>query len=84
MTAINTAQAHTQLWIEKVVIGLNFCPFAAKEVKLGSIAYNSSLASTAARAIDDVALCINMLNTQPSVETAFLIFENNYSSFRSY
>jgi hypothetical protein len=31
--------AQTNAWIKEVVIGCNFCPFAAKEMKLGRIHY---------------------------------------------
>lgn len=34
-----TIIAHTKKWITDVVIGCNFCPFAAREVKRGSIYY---------------------------------------------
>jgi hypothetical protein len=37
---------HTRNWLERIVIGLNFCPFAAKPFKLGQIRIQMSAATT--------------------------------------
>lgn len=74
----------TKSWIEKVVIGFNFCPFAAKPFKEDKVFYkvepqsglNSSLQTL-------VRECIR-LEEDISIETTFIIFPDNYFEFEEY
>ena len=39
---------HTRNWIRTVVVGCNFCPFAAREVRQDSIHYHVEIGSSIA------------------------------------
>jgi uncharacterized protein len=74
----------TKNWIEKVVIGCNFCPFASKVYIDNSIYYI---------VVDDMhtdcykAALINVckyLDKHNAISTAFIIFSKAYPGFNSY
>lgn len=82
--AENVAIQQTQHWIAKVVADLNLCPFAAREIKAGSILYKASSAIGVAEiARLSLQLCKD-LTLQPSISTAFLILTTGFSSFSAY
>jgi uncharacterized protein len=74
----------TKEWIEKVVIACNFCPFAAKVVKLRTVHYqveNSVVAATCLAALEAELL---RLDGDTTIETLFLIFPNGFARFADY
>lgn len=60
----------TQAWIQKVVVGLNFCPFASREVRLGGIHYE--VLSQPLQHETFLAEC-QRLDDQAAISTSFLI-----------
>ncbi len=74
----------TKRWINDVVVGCNFCPFAAKVIKQQSIFYQVENSS-------DVSICINALlqeavrlDDEAGIETTILIFPNTFAAFDDY
>lgn len=75
---------HTINWVKSVVVGLNFCPFAAKVVIQNSIRYvvvqpkdiNETLATLQAE--------IELLDQDKAIETTLVIFPDNYLDFQEY
>ncbi|KXI28700.1 DUF1415 domain-containing protein [Paraglaciecola hydrolytica] len=71
-------------WLEKVVIGLNFCPFAKKEFERQTIRYcldsNKQQADSLSYLIDELAL----LDGDPNIETTLIIYPQNYQQFDDY
>ena len=74
----------TKKWITSVVIGCNFCPFAAREVKRNSIHYQVETST-------DFTICLQTflqecirLDNDEFVETTLLIFPNACKSFDDY
>jgi uncharacterized protein len=76
--------AQTKNWITDVVIGCNFCPFAAKEIKRGSIHYEVLLDASNETVLQAVAKIFNLLDNDETIETALIILPNAYDSFTSY
>jgi hypothetical protein len=74
----------TQKWINNIVIGLNLCPFAAREVKRKSINYEISSAKDIKLALKEFQICVDLLNDNPQIETLFLIFPESFTFFSSY
>jgi len=67
-----------------VVVGCNFCPFAAKEMKLNSVRYQVEMSL-------DLHVCLEafinecvLLNNDKKTETTFLIFPNAFQQFDDY
>ena len=71
-------------WIEHVIIGLNFCPFAKKEVMRDSIRYAISEHATNKDALDDMLNELSMLDKQDDVQTTLIIFCNGFANFEQY
>lgn len=73
--------AATQQWVQDVVIGCNFCPFAAKEFKNNTIRYVVET-TVDLDVIGDVILeeCELMLNDS-GVETTLVILTGGFENF---
>ena len=80
----STAVLQTRNWIEKVVIGCNFCPFAARELKLDSIRYQVSETIDVPVLLEQLIEECRLLDQQAEVETTLLILTNLPGSFQDY
>lgn len=74
----------TKKWIADVVVGCNFCPFAAREVKRDSIQYKVLSGATTASALEMVLSIFHQLDTTNDIETSLLILPESFSSFDEY
>lgn len=76
--------AQTKEWIQSVVIGCNFCPFAAKAVLRDSIRYvvinEPDLELNLHTFMDE----IHFLDASETIETTFIIFPDHYADFEEY
>ena len=84
MQTVETVTHATQNWIEKIVIGLNFCPFAAKPFKEKTIHYRVEESSTLQTALQALVRECIRLEEDNNVETSFIIFPNNFLDFEDY
>ena len=74
----------TKKWINDVVIGCNFCPFAANAVKQKTIYYRVESSA-------DLAICLSVvlqeaqrLDNETGIETSFLLFPDSFRLFDEY
>jgi uncharacterized protein len=74
----------TKTWITNVVIGCNFCPFAAREVKLDTILYEVFLGEDKAAILEKLLDIFIIMDEDDKVETAFLILPNGQDDFLTY
>ncbi|HEX7848056.1 MAG TPA: DUF1415 domain-containing protein [Chitinophagaceae bacterium] len=74
----------TKKWITDVVIGCNFCPFAAKELKKDSIHYEVAANATVEQAIDLFVTECRRLDENPDIETILLILPGSFTDFGDY
>lgn len=84
MTAAETVIAQTTKWITDVVVGCNFCPFAARELQLGTIHYALSQHGNIQAALQAVQREVERMNTDTSIETTLLIFPDTFGQFKVY
>ncbi|HLP51826.1 MAG TPA: DUF1415 domain-containing protein [Chitinophagales bacterium] len=84
MTENETLISNTRKWIEHVVIACNFCPFAAKEVKQGTIRYQVGSADTIANALIAFSSECQSLDQHPDIETTLLILPIGFDGFDHY
>lgn len=75
---------NTKKWIQDVVIGCNFCPFAAKEVKQGTVRYHVEEAADIEACLQAFAMEYDMLDNNPEIETTILILPNGFDDFDDY
>ena len=76
--------AHTIKWISDVVVGCNFCPFAAREIKRNSIAYEVFFSGGITECLQALLNAFHKLDQETEVETLFIIMPGSFSSFGSY
>lgn len=76
--------AQTIAWIKSVVIGSNFCPFAAKPMQQKSIRYVVVEEATKEKILECLAAELNYLDAHDDVETTLIIIPNHYADFASY
>lgn len=76
--------AHTKKWIVDVVVGCNFCPFAAREVKRNSIAYEVVAEIQTKSVLQALSAALARMDNDASVETLMLILPHGFSSFAQY
>lgn len=79
-----TIIAQTKKWIVDVVIGCNFCPFAAREVKRNSIHFEVLEEGKVEPVINALSAILSKMDDDVSMETSFLILPNGFNSFSSY
>lgn len=67
-----------------MVIGCNFCPFAAKAVKQQTIHYQVEESTAVAVCLNAFATEMARLDGDESIETVFLIFPYSFQQFKDY
>jgi uncharacterized protein len=75
---------HTKNWLEQVVIGLNFCPFAGREFRKGSIHYSVLNSSDRKEILTRLALEFQRLDDDPEIETTLIILPGQFPDFNKY
>lgn len=83
-TMPNDAIAATQAWVQSVVVGLNFCPFAGKEVASKRIHYQVSEATGLQTALETIAAELKRLEQNPAIETTLLMFTKGFAEFHPF
>ncbi len=71
-------------WIRSVVIGLNFCPFAAPVVKQNGIVYLEEPGLEAEACLQALAALCARMDADPAIETAILIITAGFEDFEDY
>ncbi len=74
----------TITWIHKVVIGCNFCPFAARALQQHHVHYQVEASTDTALCLDALLKEMIRLDQEPHIETSFLIFSNAFQRFDDY
>jgi uncharacterized protein len=74
----------TTNWIKSVVIGCNFCPFAAKAMQMKSIRYVVMPDVSIEEALEKLVEEMKFLDQTADIETSFLIFPDTYTDFDDY
>jgi len=74
----------TKSWIEKVVIGLNLCPFAGREFRRGAIHYKVVNSSDRKEILTQLAFEFQRLNENVDIETTLIILPGQFPDFYDY
>ncbi len=70
---INEAIATTKNWVERIIVGLNLCPFAKSPFQQGNIRFTLSDNSTMLAFLEDFIAEIDFLDKNPTTETTLII-----------
>ncbi len=84
MTASGQVIANTKKWIHDVVIGCNFCPFAAQVIKQQAVFYVVETGTEKLVCLESFLGELNRLDDDHTIETSFLIFPNAVAQFDDY
>ena len=71
----------TQNWLESVVVGLNFCPFALRELERNSIHYSVMRADNIQTCLESLILECELLDRDQDIATSLLIFSDQFTDF---
>jgi hypothetical protein len=74
----------TKKWIKDVVIDCNFCPFAAKEVRLNTVHYQVEKSSVKAKCLQAFLDECKRLDKEDAIVTTLIIFPNAFQQFDDY
>ena len=78
------AAARTRLWLEQVVIGLNFCPFAKRELRKNAVRFAVCGSNSSQDVLQQLIDECRFLDAHDATETTLLIMPNGYSDFMEY
>ena len=74
----------TQKWVESIVIDLNLCPFAKREVVKNRVRYFVSEATTEEELLNDLHDELTLLGRDDNIETTLLIHPHVLTDFYDY
>ncbi|MFT5756293.1 MAG: hypothetical protein ACI9LM_001006 [Alteromonadaceae bacterium] len=74
----------TQQWLEEIIVGLNFCPFAKKELVNESIHYHLSAFNKVKKAMFELIEQCHYLQNNPEIETSLIIYPSAFRHFERY
>jgi hypothetical protein len=74
----------TRQWLETVVIGLNFCPFAKRELRRNAIRFTESPSHRVEEVLEQLVSECRFLDNHPETETTLLILPNGFEEFLDY
>jgi uncharacterized protein len=74
----------TKNWINKVVVGCNFCPFASKVMKQQTVYYRVEESDASEVCLEVLLDEILRLDYEQHIETSFLILPNAVKQFEDY
>jgi hypothetical protein len=74
----------TRRWIESVVVGLNFCPFAKRELRRDAVRFSVCSSGDMGDALQRLIAECGFLDANPDTETTLLILPEGYADFLDY
>ncbi len=74
----------TKRWLEQIIVGLNFCPFAKKELVNNTIYYYVSEQFKVKTALLEVVEQCCFLQQHSEIETSLLIYQRGFKNFSHY
>ena len=84
MNSDNLIIVQTAKWISDVVIGCNFCPFAAREIDKGSVVYIVVNSKDLKAVLESLSRAFEQLDIDTKIETILLIIPKGFQSFSAY
>jgi hypothetical protein len=80
----STVIENTRQWLDAVVVGLNFCPFANRELRRNAVRFAVNGSGDIGDALQQLILECGILDAKPETETTLLILPEGYAEFLDY
>lgn len=74
----------TKQWLDEIIIGLNFCPFAKKEFVNNTIHYYQSAENQLKSALQTLIEQCHYLQQHEEIETTLIIYADGFRNFERY
>jgi uncharacterized protein len=74
----------TQTWLQTIIIAFGICPFAKRELDRGSIHFSINHDTEIESCLLNLMVECDRLNTDSSIETTLLIYDNAFKAFDDY
>lgn len=74
----------TKQWLDDVVIGLNFCPFAKKVFQQNKIYYFVDSSETVEQSLEKLIQQCQFLDDNQNIETSFILYSSSLKIFNNY
>jgi len=74
----------TKNWVEKIVVGMNLCPFAKREIVKNRVRYTVSEVTAQDQLLMDLKAELELLGANADIETTLLIHPNILNDFYDY
>lgn len=84
MTNDNEYIETTRLWVQRLVVDMNLCPFAKRELVKERVRFAVTAATTEAQLLAALRAELERLQSDPSVETTLLIHPQVLQDFHDY
>jgi len=79
-----TPKQQTQAWLKDIIVELNFCPFAKRELVNNTIEFCVSSQQQIKHALEEIALQCEYLTNHPEVETTLIVYSEGFKRFEAY
>lgn len=74
----------TKQWLDEIIIGLNFCPFAKKEFVNNTIRYHESKTEQVKTALHELIEQCRYLQAHDELETTLIVYSDGFRGFERY
>jgi len=81
---INEIISRSKSWVERVVIGLNFCPFAGRAFLENKIHFEVVTTSILKEQLSSILSELQRLDQSLDLETTLILFPNQFPRFEAY
>lgn len=71
-------------WIKSVIVGLNFCPFAKKEMERNTVHYCVTEFTDMSQSLQLLLDQLQVLDAYSEYQTGLIIFKSGFSDFEDY
>lgn len=71
-------------WVETLVVGLNLCPFAKRELSANRVRFSVTDSATEEQLLAELHVELELLNSDDSIETTLLIHPDVLQDFYDY
>lgn len=78
-----SVEKHCKQWVDRMVVGLNLCPFARQSIDNNAVRY-AIVDENSTNLTDRFIAELNLLDTDPSIDTTLIVISDGLDDFMDY